>query len=96
MINFYRRFLPGAAKTLKPLTDALRGRKADKLEWTEHMKEAFRLSNTGICAAAELAHPEPGAALFLAIDASSTHVGAALQQEVANRRRGRWPSIQPS
>jgi RNase H-like domain found in reverse transcriptase/Integrase zinc binding domain len=87
MINFYRRFLPGAAKTLKPLTDALQTGKADKLEWTEPMKKAFRLSKAGICAAAELAHPESGAALFFAVDASSTHVGATLQQEV----RGQTP-----
>ncbi len=25
MVNFYRRFLPGAARELKPLTDCLRG-----------------------------------------------------------------------
>jgi hypothetical protein len=42
MINFYRRFLPGAARTLKPLTDVLlRSGKADELHWTEPMKEAF-------------------------------------------------------
>ena len=27
MINFYRRFIPGAAKTLKPLYDLLKGAK---------------------------------------------------------------------
>jgi hypothetical protein len=32
MVNFYRRFLPGIARTLQPLTDALKG--APKmLEW---------------------------------------------------------------
>ena len=36
MVNFYRRFIKGAAGALKPLTDALRGPsgKAAKLEWS--------------------------------------------------------------
>jgi hypothetical protein len=43
MVNFYRRFLPSIARTLRPLTDGLRsGRKgADKLEWSAAMEAAF-------------------------------------------------------
>jgi RNase H-like domain found in reverse transcriptase/Reverse transcriptase (RNA-dependent DNA polymerase) len=82
MINFYRRFIQGAVKILKPLTDSLRGNQKDKLTWDEQMTNAFLQSKAAICEAAELAHPEPGAALFLAVDASNTHVGATLQQEV--------------
>jgi putative transposase len=33
MVNFYRRFLPGCAQVLQPLTDLLRGG-TKKLEWT--------------------------------------------------------------
>ena len=57
MMNFYRRFLPGAAGTLRPLTAALSGN-PKTLPWT------------------------PGAVLALAADASDTHVGAVLQQQV--------------
>jgi cleavage and polyadenylation specificity factor subunit 1 len=82
MINFYRRFLPGAAGVLKPLTDALRGSQQAKLAWTAEMAAAFHQSKSSICAAAELAHPVENAAFFLAVDASSSHVGAGLQEEV--------------
>ena len=36
MVNFYRRFIKGATRVLKPLMDALRGAsgKAAKLEWS--------------------------------------------------------------
>jgi hypothetical protein len=33
-----------------------------------------------LCNAVELAHPEENAEVFLAVDASSTHVGSVLQQ----------------
>ena len=41
MVNFYRRFIKGAAGVLKPLTDALRGAsgKAAKLKWSTSMLE---------------------------------------------------------
>jgi hypothetical protein len=82
MINFYRRFLPGAAGVLKPLTDALKGGQQAKLTWTAEMAPTFQQSKSSICTAAELAHPVKNAAFLLAVDASSLHVGAALQQEV--------------
>jgi hypothetical protein len=40
MINFYRRFLPGAAGTLRPLTAALSGN-PKTLPWTADMETAF-------------------------------------------------------
>jgi hypothetical protein len=80
MANFYRRFLPAAAQVLKPLTDALRGGKRTKLEWTEEMERAFREVKKKVVEAVELAHPSSGAALVLNVDASNTHVGAVLQQ----------------
>ena len=75
MMNFYRRFLPGAAGTLRPLTAALSGN-PKTLPWTPDMETAFA------AAAVPLAHPLPGAVLALAADASDTHVGAVLQQQV--------------
>jgi len=79
MLNFYRRFLSGAARLLKPLSDALRGN-ATKLDWSSQMEMAFCDSKSALAAVAELAHPLPQAPLTLAVDASNTHVGAVLQQ----------------
>jgi hypothetical protein len=80
MVNFYRRFFPAAAAVLKPLTDATRGGQKSDLVWKDDMRAAFDASKQALCAATELAHPLPGAQISLAVDASSTHVGAVLQQ----------------
>jgi hypothetical protein len=79
LVNFYRRFLPSVAKTLKPLTDLLRG-SPKRLEWTQQADAAFAAAKTALIAAVPLSHPAPGATLALAVDASDTHVGATLQQ----------------
>ena len=42
--------------------------------------EAFNTSRTLLTNITQLAHPNPAAELVLAVDASSTHVGAVLQQ----------------
>jgi transposase InsO family protein len=80
LVNFYRKFLPGAAKILKPLTDSLRGGQAAAVEWSAEMEEAFRAAKQLLCRATCLAHPDPHAELSLMVDASDTHIGAALQQ----------------
>jgi hypothetical protein len=86
MVNFYRRFLPGIARTLQPLTDALKG--APKtLEWP--LAAAFGAAKAALAAAVPLAHPAPNAVLSLATDASDTHVGGVLQQLTG----GRWQPL---
>ena len=85
MINFYRRFIPGAARVLKPMTDALRGSKRSALDWTAEMEQSFSSSKQGLASAVQLAHPNPAAELVLAVDASDTHVGAVLQQRAGPR-----------
>ena len=84
-VNFYRRFLPAAAKLLRPLTDALRGGKAAKeqIQWTAEMEQAFSATKQALAKAALLAHPTPGAEVALMVDASGYHVGAALQQRTS-------------
>ena len=83
MVNFYRRFLPGIARTLQPLTDALKG--APKtLEWPPAAAAAFGAAKAALAAAVPLAHPAPNAVLSLATDASDTHVGGVLP--TADRR----------
>ena len=83
MLNFYRRYLKGAASILKLLTDATRGAdgKHSKLEWTKVMEKAFVAAKAALKDAAHLAHPLKEAELSLAVDASNHHVGAALQQQ---------------
>ena len=81
MINFYRRFLPGIARTLQPLTAALAGN-PKRLPWTPALEAAFTAAKRALVAAVPLAHPIPGTTLSLATDASDTHVGGVLQQKV--------------
>jgi hypothetical protein len=79
MVNFYRRYLPGIARTLQPLTDTLRG--APKtLEWPPATTAAFRAAKAALAAVVPLAHSAPNAVLSLATDASDTHVRGVLQQ----------------
>ena len=94
-VNFYRRFLPGAAKFLKPLTDSLRGspRPQDRLEWSEQMQSAMQAAKQAISQATHLVHPSPAAEISLMVDASAEHVGAVLQQLP---RGGRWVFSQKS
>ena len=82
LINFYRRFLPAIAATLKPLTHALAGNPKD-LTWTPTMQHAFDAAKSALAAAVPLQHPLPSASLTLAVDASADHVGAVLQQASA-------------
>ena len=85
MVNFYRRVIKGAAGVLKPLTDTLRGAssKAARIEWSPPMLTAFEDSKQQMVQATHLAHPGKKARLALSVDASGTHIGAALQQEMS-------------
>ncbi len=85
MVNFYRRFLPGAARALKPLTDCLRGgpKGPTVVEWSGEREAAFTQVKQMLASATRLAHPAQAAKLSLAVDASATHIGACLQQNRA-------------
>ncbi len=87
MLNFYRRFLPGIACILKPLTDACKG--SGPILWTEQMQAAFQTAKYSLASAVPLQHPKPSATLSLATEASDTHVGAVLQQ----RACGSWQPL---
>ena len=90
MVNFYRRFLRDAALILKPLTDALKGQAKGQLNWTADMAAAFKASKSAMLNAVELAHPQRGAELELAVDPSGSHCGAVLHRRVAG---GRWQPL---
>ena len=50
------------------------------------MSIAFAAAKQALLSATHLAHPSTGAALSLVVDASSTHVGACLQQQRGIRK----------
>ena len=82
MVNYYCRFLPAAARVLKPLNNALRSlpQWQQALDWTDSMQESFDSSKQLLLAAIPLAHPDPAAGIVVAADASDTHIGGVLQQ----------------
>jgi transposase InsO family protein len=82
LVNFYRRFLPGIASTLRPLTDALKGNRpaTERLSWTPEMEAGFVAAKVALSRATWLGHPSPTATLALHVDASSSHIGATLHQ----------------
>jgi cleavage and polyadenylation specificity factor subunit 1 len=84
LLNYYRRFVPGLAKTLVPLTNTTAGKPKGKLTWTAAMLDSFQAAKEALAAAVPLHFPDPDAHLSLAVDASGTHVGAALQQQQGN------------
>jgi cleavage and polyadenylation specificity factor subunit 1 len=90
LVNFYRRFLPDAAAFLKPLTDSLRGSKSSQeaVTWSPELEASFEAAKRALSRATWLEHPDPSAALALHVDASASHVGAALHQRA--RGRSAW------
>ena len=79
MINFYRKFLRGAARVLAFLTDALKG-PGKSLTWSPALDSAFARTKDLLSFVPELVHPWPDAPISLSVDASDTHLGAVLQQ----------------
>ncbi len=84
LVNFYRRFLPGVASVLLPLTDALKGNHpaSEPLSWSQEMEAGFVAAKAALAKATWLGRPNPTARLDLHMDASSSHIGAALHQQL--------------
>lgn len=92
MLNFYRRFIPHAADNQSPLNSMLAGpkiRSTTSLSWTPEQLEAFENCKSNLAHATLLAHPAVDAPLALVTDASSTALGAVLQQLV----KGEWQPL---
>lgn len=84
LVNFYRRCLPHAAQAQDALYKLIPdNRKKDKrpVIWSEMATQAFDKIKHDLCQATLLAHPIANAQLSLVVDASSTGLGATLQQE---------------
>ena len=84
MVNFYRKFLSSAAQVLAPLTDALKG-PGKSISWTPLMNSAFNRAKQLFSAFPELVHPQSNAAITLSLDASDSHIGAVLQQQLRDK-----------
>ena len=81
LVNFYRRFLPNIAATMRPLTDALAGAPR-QLQWTDGMSAAFEATKQRLATAALLVHPVPNADLQINTDASTKAIAGAIHQVV--------------
>ncbi|BHF72606.1 hypothetical protein SprV_0401567400 [Sparganum proliferum] len=81
MVNYYHCFLPHGATILQPLNSLLTHSKKT-LVMTEEAVRSFNDVKAALAKATLLAHPRSDAQLTLMTDASSTAVGAALQQTV--------------
>ncbi len=90
MVYFNRRFLPGAAKVLKPLSDCLRGwpKRATIISWEASMETAFKSAKQLLASATRLAYPDEAAKLSLTVDASVTRGGLPAAAATRESRMG--------
>ncbi|CAK1586955.1 unnamed protein product [Parnassius mnemosyne] len=91
MLNFYRRFIKGAAEIQAPLNSLLTGsvKGSRSVDISGEALHAFEQCKTNLCQAAFLAHPDLNARLGLVTDASDKAIGAALQQV----KNGSWQPL---
>jgi len=84
-LNFYRRFLLHAAATQAPLHALLAGLRtkgSQPINWTPALSQAFEEFKDSLSQAAMLAHPDGAAPIALVTDASTTAMGAELQEQI--------------
>ncbi|GFR12994.1 hypothetical protein TNCT_111821 [Trichonephila clavata] len=87
MLNFYRRFLPNAAKHQTKLNDFLVGIKKNKnksIDWDEDSIKAFECWKEQLSESTTLAHPVSNVHLAIMVDASDNTVGGVMQQYVSS------------
>ena len=77
MVNFYRKFICGAALILRPLTDNLGG---DSKDFSWSPKWTLPSSPPSLTLVPNLVHLVPYVNISLAVDASDSHVVAFFQQ----------------
>lgn len=79
LLNYYHRFIPGAAQTMAPLYEAISKK---KFEWDERLEAAFTSAKDALASATLLCYPDPSLPVRLVTDASDVAVGAALEQDI--------------
>ncbi len=87
MINFYRRFIPGAAADQALLNDYLKGYTKNSrvpIQWSTAAIEAFDNCKNKLTDATLLIHPSSSAPLAIMVDASDTAIGAVVQQFISD------------
>lgn len=92
MLNFYRRFIPKAAKVQAPLHALLSGKNIKNstvISWTADLQSAFQDCKNSLVEATLLCHPLQNSKLGLWTDASDNAIGAVLQQE----SKGVWQPL---
>jgi hypothetical protein len=84
IINFYRCFIPTAAKQLASLNDLLKESKNGKVvvPWNEGAEKVFEEIKLSLAKATMLVHPLSGAPISIAVDASDYAIGSVLQQKI--------------
>lgn len=90
--NFYRRFIVGFSKVIRPLTDMLKGMKAGKktghFEWTNTEETAFAELKSRFSGEPILAHFNPELPIMVETDASGFAIDAVLTQKHPRRASG--------
>jgi len=89
LVNFYRRFIPNAAKLLQPLNILLSKSSPKTLTWNDDAATAFTAVKIALADATLLSHPQLGAPTCIMTDASDSAVGAVLQQLI----NGHWQPL---
>ena len=84
MVNFYRRFIPDMAETLRPLTYALVGAPR-QLQWEDNMTSAFSCTKQRLADAAMLFHPVPNVELRVNTDASTKAIVGSIHQVIGGQ-----------
>ena len=84
-MNFYHRFIPGAAALMAPLYQAA-STKQKLLHWTNHLSNAFAQIPQALAQAILLHHPMKNASTALTVDASDKTVVGVLEQFA----KGQW------
>ena len=82
LLNYYGKFMPNLATTLKPLYNLLQ--ESTKWRWNDKEKKAFEASKKLLLSSQVLTHYNPELQLVLACDASQYGLGAVLSQRYPN------------
>ena len=84
LMNFYHRFVKNCARIIQPLNTLVAQTKDDKshLQWNDNTMAAFTTIKEALASAILLFHPKQEAPTSIMTDASSSAVGAVLQQYI--------------
>lgn len=92
VLNFYRHFLPSAAKHQVVLNDYLKqSKKNDKtpINWNNEAIQSFLLCKYNLVNAATLLHPRINSTISLEVNASNYAIGGVLQQKEDDKNNWR-------